>query len=56
MADHASHAHAHGHEQHGSAATYTAVFVALLILTITSFAVGNWQDLKTTLERLGAPR
>jgi cytochrome c oxidase subunit IV len=38
---------AHGHhEEHGSLTTYLSVFVALLILTVLSFAVGNWQDLK----------
>lgn len=35
-----------GHEQHGSLSTYISVFVALLILTVLSFAVGNWHDLK----------
>lgn len=40
-------AHAHGHhEEHGSLSTYIAVFVGLLILTVLSFAVGNWHDLK----------
>src|SRR3954466_14048744 len=38
---------AHGHhEEHGSLTTYISVFVALLILTILSFAVGNWHALK----------
>lgn len=38
---------AHGHhEEHGSLSTYISVFVALLILTVVSFAVGNWHSLK----------
>jgi cytochrome c oxidase subunit IV len=38
---------AHGHhEEHGSLSTYISVFVALLILTVLSFAVGNWGALK----------
>ena len=43
---HPAHAHGH-HEEHGSLSTYISVFVALLILTVASFAVGNWEDLKT---------
>jgi cytochrome c oxidase subunit 4 len=42
---HPAHAHGH-HEEHGSLSTYISVFVALLILTVASFAVGNWEDLK----------
>ena len=42
---HPAHAHGH-HEEHGSLSTYVSVFVALLILTVLSFAVGNWHALK----------
>jgi cytochrome c oxidase subunit IV len=37
---------AHGHESHGSYSTYISVFVALLVLTAISFAVGNSSTLR----------
>ncbi len=37
---------AHGHEEHGSLKVYLSVFVALLVLTVASFSIGNFQAMK----------
>lgn len=41
MSDHAQHAD-HGHEEHDHGPVFVNVFIGLVVLTATSFFVGNW--------------